>query len=65
MGDRNYYKYLTLYAVWEKIPTSDDTVKEIEAVDGIKGSITFDDGVSGEYTLEIKKWIYLIIFWMT
>lgn len=55
MGDRNYYKYLTLYAVWEKIPTSDDTVKEIEAVDGIKGSITFDDGVSGEYTLEIKK----------
>lgn len=55
MGDRNYYKYLTLYAVWVKIPTSDDTVKEIEAVDGIKGSITFDDGVNGEYTLEIKK----------
>lgn len=57
MGDRNYYKYLTLYALWEKekIPTSDDTVKEIEAVDGIKGSITFDDGVNGEYTLEIKK----------
>lgn len=58
MGDRNYYKYLTLYAVWVKNPTSDDTddtVKEIEAVDGIKGSITFDDGVNGEYTLEIKK----------
>lgn len=55
MGDRNYYKYLTLYAVWVKNPTSDDTVKEIEAIDGIKGSITFDDGVNGEYTLEIKK----------
>lgn len=58
MGDRNYYKYLTLYAVWVENPTSDDTddtVKEIEAVDGIKGSITFDDGVNGEYTLEIKK----------
>lgn len=57
MGDRNYYKYLTLYALWEKekIPTSDDTVKEIEAVDGIKGSVIFDDGVAREYTLEIKK----------
>lgn len=56
--DCDYYKYLTLYAVWVKNPTSDDTddtVKEIEAVDGIKGSITFDDGVNGEYTLEIKK----------
>lgn len=55
MGDRNYYKYLTLYAVWEKIPTSDDTVKEMEAVDGIKGSVIFEDEVAGEYTLEIKK----------
>ena len=56
--DHNCYKYLTLYAVWVKNPTSDDTddtVKEIEAIDGIKGSITFDDGVNGEYTLEIKK----------
>lgn len=57
MGDRNYYKYLTLYALWEKekIPTSDDTVKEIEAVDGIKGSVIFEDEVAGENTLEIKK----------
>ena len=56
MGDRNYYKYLTLYAVWVKNPTSDDTtVKEIEAVDGIKGSVIFEDEVAGEYTLEIKK----------
>lgn len=58
MGDRNYYKYLTLYAVWVKNPTSDDTddtVKEIEAIDGIKGSVIFDDGVAREYTLEIKK----------
>ena len=57
MGDRNYYKYLTLYAVWEKekISTSDDTVKEIEAVDGIKGSVIFEDEVIREYTLEIKK----------
>lgn len=54
MEDINCYKYLTLYAVWEGTPI-DDTVKEIEAVDGIKGSITFDDGVNGEYTLEIKK----------
>lgn len=57
MGDRNYYKYLTLYAVWVENPTSDDddTVKEIEAIDGIKGSVIFEDGVAREYTLEIKK----------
>ena len=55
--DRDYYKYLTLYAVWVKNPTSDDdaTVKEIEAIDGIKGSVIFDVGVAREYTLEIKK----------
>lgn len=53
--DCDYYKYLTLYAVWVKNPTSDDTVKEIEAVDGIKGSVIFVDGVIREYTLEIKK----------
>lgn len=53
--DYNCYKYLTLYAVWVKIPTSDDTVKEIEAIDGIKGSVIFEDEVAGEYTLEIKK----------
>lgn len=56
--DCDYYKYLTLYAVWVKNPTSDDTddtVKEIEAVDGIKGSVIFVDEVVGEYTLEIKK----------
>lgn len=57
MGDRNYYKYLTLYAVWVENPTSDDddTVKEIEAIDGIKGSVIFEDEVAREYTLEIKK----------
>lgn len=58
MGDRNYYKYLTLYAVWVKNPTSDDTddtVKEIEAIDGIKGSITFENEVDAEYKLKIKK----------
>lgn len=56
--DRDYYKYLTLYAVWVKNPTSDDTddtVKEIEAIDGIKGSITFENEVDAEYKLKIKK----------
>ena len=54
MDDGMFYKNLTLYAVWEGTPI-DDTVKEIEAVDGIKGSITFENEVDAEYKLEIKK----------
>ena len=47
------YKNLTLYASWTK--NADDTVKEIKSTGKTDGSITFENGVNSNYTLDIKE----------
>ena len=47
------YQNLTLYASWTK--NADDTVKEIKSTGKTDGSITFENGVNSNYTLDIKE----------
>lgn len=47
------YKNITLYASWTK--NADDTVKEIKSTGKTDGSITFENGVNSNYTLDIKE----------
>lgn len=54
--ERNIYTNLTLYAAWEGIPgeskyTTISSRKESE----IEGTVTFEEGVDGNYTMDIKE----------
>ena len=49
------YKYVTLYAYWEKVSEPEDSKNVIESSSGIKGSITFEKEIDNEYKLDIQE----------
>lgn len=49
------YKYVTLYACWEKASEPEDTKNVIESSSEIKGSVTFDKEIDSEYRLDIQE----------
>ena len=50
-----YYQNVTLYASWTKISDTEEKVKEIKSDGDIKSSITFEEEVDSNYTLDIKE----------
>ena len=52
---KNMYKNLTLYAMWTKVDSGSEDVKEIESSSNTKGSIKFEDGINSSFVLDIKK----------
>ena len=50
-----YYQNVTLYASWTKTSDTEEKVKEIKSDGDIKSSITFEEEVDSNYTLDIKE----------
>ena len=50
-----YYQNVTLYASWTKTSDTEEKVKEIKSDGNIKSSITFEEEVDSNYTLDIKE----------
>ena len=51
----NRYRNITLYATWTKDPNYFEGTKEISSIDGIKGSVTFEELIDENYKLKISE----------